>query len=200
MLRNAASRRKWSPCVSKGTRMPEPERTALYRLYDADDELLYIGVSKHPELRFEEHRMAGAKWIPKVARRDIAWYSTRREALAAEKAAIETEHPRHNGTYNYDDAPMPTDWKPVNGPNKAGQVAGLMRAETETGNWGVGQRIPELKHLAAAAGVSKRTVGVAVKALKVEGFLDFRSGHGLFVGGPPPVTQRTYYSWADAIG
>lgn len=182
--------------------MPEPEPTALYRLYDADDHLLYVGVSKHPELRFEEHRMAGAHWISAAARRDIKWYPSRPEALAAEKDAIRAEHPEHNGTYNYDDAPMPTTWQPVSGPDKVGQVAKLMRAEMDADRWRIDQRIPEIKAIAAAAGVSTRTVGNAVSVLKAEGLLAFKSGHGLFVDWSPPIPAsmvapdgRLYHHW-----
>jgi predicted GIY-YIG superfamily endonuclease len=184
------------------------ERTALYRLYDADDRLLYIGVSKRPKLRFEEHRMNGSRWISQVTRRDITWHPSRPEALAAEKAAIQTEHPRHNGTYNYDDAPMPIHWRPVSGSNKTGQVADLMRAEMDADRWRMEQRIPSAEAIAAAAGVSTRTVGNAMSLLKAEGLLDFRSGHGLFVDWNPPIPAsmvapdgRLYHNWAyDRLG
>lgn len=200
--------------ATKGVRVSiprqPPERTALYRLYNASGELLYIGISKHPELRFEEHRMAGACWVVDVARRDFTWHLSRPEALAAEKAAIQSERPRYNGTYNYDDAPMPTDWRPVNGKNKTAQVAHFLRAEIESGRWGPEQRIPELRRLAAAAGVAMRTVGVAVKTLKTEGLLESRAGNGLFVAGDDswmiPASKyaddgRLFHDWTyDHLG
>lgn len=37
--------------------LPTQERTALYRLYDAGDRLLYIGISNNPEARWARHRM-----------------------------------------------------------------------------------------------------------------------------------------------
>jgi len=160
-----------------------PERTALYRLYNASGDLLYIGVSRHPEQRLAEHRTGPDRfrWIAEVARRGIEWHPSRSEALAAEKGAIQVEQPRYNGTYNYDDAPLPTDWRPVGATGKSAAVAHLMRTEIETARWKPKQRIPELRLLAAVAGVAERTVGVAIKTLKTEGLLESRAGHGLFV-------------------
>lgn len=38
------------------------EVNTLYRMYDADDQLLYVGTSKRPLDRFEEHRQEKADW------------------------------------------------------------------------------------------------------------------------------------------
>lgn len=67
---------------------------ALYRLYDADGRLLYVGQSVNPTERLGgEHsrRFAGI-----LARIDITWHSNITEALAAEKLAIGNEAPTHN--------------------------------------------------------------------------------------------------------
>ncbi|GAA4824021.1 hypothetical protein [Streptomyces ziwulingensis] len=42
------------------------ERTALYRLHDTDDRLLYVDISQDPSRRFENH--ADKSWRPEVAR------------------------------------------------------------------------------------------------------------------------------------
>lgn len=73
--------------------------TALYRLYDADGTLLYIGISHQPEVRFEQHADR-KEWWPLVARREIQWFDDRPTAASAEAAAIRTEDPEHNGTYS----------------------------------------------------------------------------------------------------
>lgn len=70
-------------------------RTALYRLFDASDVLLYVGVAFAPEARCNVHRSDKA-WWPQVARRTVEWHDTRLLALAAEDRAIEIEHPVHN--------------------------------------------------------------------------------------------------------
>jgi predicted GIY-YIG superfamily endonuclease len=74
-------------------------RTAVYRLYGADDQLLYIGCTDDPESRWVQH--AGDKsWWPKVTRKAVEWRDTREEALAAEAAAIAGEAPEWNWTHN----------------------------------------------------------------------------------------------------
>jgi hypothetical protein len=69
--------------------------TALYRLYDAEDVLLYVGITAAPAPRMERHADRQA-WWPEVARKTMTWYSTRLEAATAEVAAIEAEKPRYN--------------------------------------------------------------------------------------------------------
>lgn len=73
---------------------PGVPTTALYRFYDADDRLLYVGVSDNLAARFKFHRQT--QWWSAVARKTIAWYGTRNKAFAAEDWAIKTECPLHN--------------------------------------------------------------------------------------------------------
>lgn len=75
--------------------MTEPERTALYRLYDADDGLLYVGVTNKPKRRFWEHGSSKA-WWSEVARHTIKWFDSEFHALQAEVEAITTEAPKYN--------------------------------------------------------------------------------------------------------
>lgn len=73
--------------------MTEP--TTLYRLYDATNCLLYVGVAGNPGRRFEQHR-ADKPWWGDVAHATLEHHPSRDDALAAETAAIRTENPRHN--------------------------------------------------------------------------------------------------------
>lgn len=72
------------------------ERTALYRFYDADGELLYIGITTDPDVRWACHE--STSWWKEVDRMQtkVAWYDERAEAGSAEVAAIKAERPRHN--------------------------------------------------------------------------------------------------------
>ena len=71
------------------------EQTAVYRLFDANDELLYVGISNHFGQRWERHsRMQ--PWWPQVHHQLIVWCDTREDALLAEKTAIHDERPIHN--------------------------------------------------------------------------------------------------------
>lgn len=77
------------------TRRPRPpERTALYRYWDADGNLLYVGITNNPTVRHYQH--VSKPWRSSAVRRDIEWYETRGEALAAEARAIRAESPLHN--------------------------------------------------------------------------------------------------------
>lgn len=73
----------------------EAVRTALYRLFAADGELLYIGITKNLARRFERHA-AEKDWWPEVSRKAIEWYETRDAAEIAEEAAIKIKKPRYN--------------------------------------------------------------------------------------------------------
>jgi hypothetical protein len=70
-------------------------RTALYRLFDADGALLYVGVSDNPRGRWNAHATE-KPWWHEVADRKVIWLETRDEALAKETRAICDEHPRYN--------------------------------------------------------------------------------------------------------
>jgi predicted GIY-YIG superfamily endonuclease len=71
-------------------------RTALYRLSNADGELLYIGISRHPEARWKQHEK-DKLWWPQVAEKDVTWFDARLDAGQAEQEAILVERPRYNG-------------------------------------------------------------------------------------------------------
>lgn len=76
--------------------MPEaPEPTALYRLYDGANTLLYVGVSNDPKRRSWSHR-AGKHWWKEVARHSIEWLDDKAHALDAEREAITRETPKYN--------------------------------------------------------------------------------------------------------
>lgn len=83
-----------------------PDRTAsesapcdLYRFYDADGALLYVGISLHAAKRASEHRK-DKPWWGDVARMEIEHFASRRQALEAEEAAIKDERPRYNVVHN----------------------------------------------------------------------------------------------------
>jgi hypothetical protein len=73
----------------------DAERTALYRLFDCEGRLLYIGIARNPEQRFKAHAST-APWWHLVARRDVEWYPTRSEARAEETKAIKADGPLYN--------------------------------------------------------------------------------------------------------
>jgi predicted GIY-YIG superfamily endonuclease len=69
--------------------------TAVYRLYDAAGQLLYVGVAEDFDMRFRQHSY-NKTWWSEVARKDVTWYPDRLSALTEEARAIEVESPVHN--------------------------------------------------------------------------------------------------------
>lgn len=69
--------------------------TEVYRCFDADDHLLYIGMTCMPTERMRQHRRT-SPWFQQVARVDLETYPSRGAAKDAEREAIRSERPRHN--------------------------------------------------------------------------------------------------------
>lgn len=75
------------------------KRCALYRHFDADDLLLYLGISDNPVQRGKDHAR-DSDWVQYAVRAEVTWHSSRAEALAAEAAAIVAERPLFNQQHN----------------------------------------------------------------------------------------------------
>lgn len=69
--------------------------TAVYRLYDARDRLLYVGIAYDFDVRFRQHAETKA-WWPEVARKDVTWFTSRLDAAYEESRAIDEECPVYN--------------------------------------------------------------------------------------------------------
>lgn len=69
-------------------------RICLYRYFDADDALLYVGVSADPFVRRGQH--ARKDWMRELRYAEFEWFSSRSDALDAEKQAIWRERPKWN--------------------------------------------------------------------------------------------------------
>lgn len=69
--------------------------TQLYRHFDADGALLYVGVSLSAVARHVSHERFSA-WFPQVKTITVEVFPTRDKALAAETRAIRKEKPRFN--------------------------------------------------------------------------------------------------------
>jgi predicted GIY-YIG superfamily endonuclease len=70
-------------------------RAAVYRMYNADDDLLYVGATYSIFTRFHQHRY-GSRWWEDVRRIEIEHCASIEEALAREVDAIRTEAPIFN--------------------------------------------------------------------------------------------------------
>lgn len=85
---------------------PQGERTALYRMFGADGELLYLGISRNFGTRWQTHASRSV-WWPDVRSQAIDWHESREAAAAAEIDAIRTERPKYNVAHNPDATPAP---------------------------------------------------------------------------------------------
>lgn len=69
--------------------------TDLYRFYDDEGLLLYVGISTSAIARWAQHQGDKA-WWPEVVTTKVEHFATRAEARVAELVAIRTERPRYN--------------------------------------------------------------------------------------------------------
>lgn len=67
----------------------------VYRLFNADDRLLYVGVTNKIGYRLTQHSRDKA-WWQDVQRITVERHADRHSALLAETEAIRTERPMHN--------------------------------------------------------------------------------------------------------
>jgi len=91
------------------------DKLVLYRFFDADDGLLYVGISVNVWARFSQHRQDSA-FFPEAATVTMQrGFASSFELLAAETAAIRAEKPRFNVHKRQKPAvPQPTLKPPVN--------------------------------------------------------------------------------------
>jgi hypothetical protein len=75
--------------------LPHEGPTQLYRHFDDEGRLLYVGISLSAITRLAQHRSA-SHWSRAIVRVEIEHFDTRREALMAEAKAIIEERPLHN--------------------------------------------------------------------------------------------------------
>ncbi|WP_132120963.1 GIY-YIG nuclease family protein [Actinocrispum wychmicini] len=68
---------------------------ALYRMFDRDGRLLYVGITLDVSQRFKEHR-AGKSWWTEASTITLERHGTRQDVEAAEAAAIVNEQPLYN--------------------------------------------------------------------------------------------------------
>jgi excinuclease UvrABC nuclease subunit len=70
-------------------------KQTLYRFYDSNDDLLYVGITKFFEPRLKQH-YKNSEWFFETAFVRLEHFKTRREVEDAESYAIKTEQPKYN--------------------------------------------------------------------------------------------------------
>lgn len=78
----------------------------LYRIFDEQDRLLYVGISLSVWQRISTHRQTKVWW--RWARRvELEHFRSKREVEQAEVTAIKLERPLYNSTHNDSRKPVP---------------------------------------------------------------------------------------------
>ena len=73
----------------------------VYRVYDANDELLYVGVTVNVKQRMRLHKSNRVAWYGRMATVDTKEYPDKPSARLAEAKAINAEHPEFNVQMNH---------------------------------------------------------------------------------------------------
>lgn len=68
--------------------------SCVYRLYDAEGNLLYVGMALDLTPRIMAHKRKA--WGHLIASHTVEWHENREAAKAAERLAIHRENPAHN--------------------------------------------------------------------------------------------------------
>lgn len=92
-------------------RMDQRTPTTLYRLFDADDQLIYVGIAGNPGRRFEQHR-TDKPWWGQVTTIRLEHFDHRKQAEEAELRVIITEQPPMNDIGLTDDGEVRC-WNPL---------------------------------------------------------------------------------------
>lgn len=169
------------------------DRTALYRYYDAEESLLYIGIANDPDRRRDEHAVTAADtWYPLAVSRRVGWFNTRAEAEAAEKLAIRHETPRFNSRFNQRRDPVlqakqqaREDLRHARGitrrTNHTGAIVDHFRKLIDSGELAPGNRLPTRLQIAEQFGIGQTAASRAYVDLVQAGLVEERRAHGYFV-------------------
>lgn len=150
--------------------------TFLYRFFDAEDKLLYIGMSYHLENRLDSHRF-GKPW-DRISRIQIEHFPTREKAAAAEREAILSEGPEWNVIY----VPL----FPVQSPRRRQSYSARARARWSDAEWVTGNgRFASLAHCRVLTVALYESEDAALKAKK---WID-RCGCGGFCTGDHEIVD-----------
>lgn len=171
---------------------PNDEPTALYRLYDANDVLLYLGITWNPDARMELH-VLDKHWIHLVARRTVEWYPTRPTALAAEATATAIEKPLHDSSWRKSQRGDRPQWRDPEGQKR---VEEGLTAEIEQGQHWLGKDLMS-GSVAKRYSVSRPTAASAMDVLQERGLLK-RWHHGRFRVLKGPAREDIAKEFAEA--
>jgi excinuclease UvrABC nuclease subunit len=110
------------------------EVTYLYRHFDENNNLLYVGISLNAINRLSQHKN-NAKWYPKISYIKIEKYENRIDAMEAERLAIIKEKPSYNIVFNREKIKKQKRLKKKNTPHGNKGYATMTRTKYEGVMW-----------------------------------------------------------------
>ena len=172
--------------------------TALYRLFDVDGELVYVGITNNPAMRWSQHS-AYSEWWSRVSSKSVEWHDTRAAAEKAERVAIRCEGPLFNrahipcagmlrdGEVARDrsalgelDRQKRSSW--VNLRHRQthrplfGLIAEELREDIKAGRLRSGSRLPTYHAMQKRFGTSTGPIAMALEMLEEEGTIERQPG------------------------
>ncbi|MGW3445627.1 GIY-YIG nuclease family protein [Streptomyces sp. NPDC001076] len=154
-----------------------PRPAAVYRLWDAAGNLLYIGSSYDPQRRYQDHR--DKPWWPQVARCVEEWRASRIDAYRAELKAIAAEDPRHN-VYGTD-----RETEAMRQRTEMGRVRGAVQRGAYRFAWNV---LLDANQSGLPSGEAHR--------LRQEAFIDYLDASGVFPAYVKRLRDQQRPEWA----
>lgn len=140
--------------------------TTLYRFFDKDDVLLYVGVTQQAWWRWQTHR-ASTNWWTSTHHVTLEHFEYREQALAAEKHAIKTERPVFNRMHRSGDVVITE----VDRCYTADEIAEAFRASHIKGKVRRGALLPTIAEMAEQFRTSRQAVKKAMQILRSEGLI-----------------------------
>lgn len=106
----------------------------VYRCFDVDGRLLYVGCTSNLERRLTKHRTqpSSRTWYPRLNRVKARIYPTRHAAMWAETVAIRTEQPLFNSVHNPNPPSDRRPGRPKGYAIDAAKVRALLLAQRRT--------------------------------------------------------------------
>lgn len=86
--------------------------TTVYRIFNADGDLIYVGITRNWDNR-RSHHAANQPWWDEVDDIAFAYYPNRFEAAVAEREAIKAELPRYNRVHGVTGFRPPNYERPI---------------------------------------------------------------------------------------
>lgn len=158
-------------------------RCCLYRHFDSEGVLLYVGISQDPNRRTFQH-IESSKWVQYAVRMEGVWYDSAAAAEEAEAVAILTENPVFNShllkwdvakarkaEYERTHGPVVLPGKEVRPRPRRDVVAQDIRDMIASGELAAGEQMASIKQLAQQWGIGMDSMIRVFGALLGEGWL-----------------------------